>query len=188
MMHPERRGLINPANTYGFSKLAIEQALEWYCRAYGLYYATLRYFNAFGALPGHGEAHQPASHLIPLVLKVALSHSTAANIFGTHYPTPDGICIRDYIHIADLVSAHLLALNALGERDRLVYNLGNGNGYSVREVIETALRVTGQLIPCIELPRRLGDAPRLVASSEKTRRELGWNPRHPYLTDIITSA
>jgi len=179
---------IDPANAYGCSKLAIEQALEWYRRAYGLHYAALRYFNACGALPGRGEAHQPESHLIPLVLKVALGHSTAANIFGTDYPTPDGTCIRDYIHIADLVSAHLLALDALGERDRLVYNLGNGNVYSVREVIETARRVTGQPIPCIESPRRLGDAPRLVASSEKIRRELGWTPQHPDLTDIITSA
>jgi UDP-glucose 4-epimerase len=179
---------IDPANAYGFTKLAIEQALDWYRRIHGLHYAALRYFNACGALPGRGEAHQPESHLIPLVLKVALGQSGAASIYGTDYPTPDGTCIRDYIHIADLVSAHLLALDALGERDRLVYNLGNGNGYSVREVIETARRVTGVPIPVVESPRRPGDAPRLVASSEKIRRELGWTPQHPDLTDIVASA
>ncbi len=179
---------IEPANAYGFTKLAIEQALEWYRRIHGLHYAALRYFNACGALPGRGEAHQPESHLIPLVLKTALGQREAVSIYGTDYPTPDGTCIRDYIHIADLVSAHLLALEALGERDRLVYNLGNGNGYSVREVIEAARRVTGRPIPAVESPRRPGDAPRLVASSEKIRRELGWTPQHPGLDDIIASA
>ena len=179
---------IDPANAYGFTKLAIEQALEWYRRIHGMHFVSLRYFNACGALPGRGEAHQPESHLIPLVLKVALGQRESANIFGTDYPTPDGTCIRDYIHIADLVSAHLLALDALGEHDRLVYNLGNGNGYSVREVIETARRVTGASIPVNETPRRLGDAPRLVASPEKIRRELGWTPQHTDLTDIIASA
>ncbi|MEW6092330.1 MAG: UDP-glucose 4-epimerase GalE [Chloroflexota bacterium] len=179
---------IEPANAYGFTKLAIEQALDWYRRIHGMRYAALRYFNACGALPGRGEAHQPESHLIPLVLKTALGQRKAAHIYGTDYPTPDGTCIRDYIHIADLVSAHLLALEALGGGDRLVYNLGNGSGYSVREVIETARRVTGRPIPAIESPRRPGDAPRLVASSEKIRRELGWNPKHPGLDDIIASA
>jgi UDP-glucose 4-epimerase len=179
---------IEPANAYGFTKLAIEQALEWYRRIHGLHFAALRYFNACGAMPGRGEAHQPESHLIPLVLKVALGQKDTANIFGTDYPTPDGTCIRDYIHIADLVSAHLLALEALDECDRLVYNLGNGNGYSVREVVETARQVTGEPIPVHETERRPGDAPRLVASSEKIQRELGWTPRHPDLTDIVTSA
>lgn len=179
---------IEPANPYGFTKLAIEQALEWYCKIHGLHYAALRYFNASGALPDLGEAHQPETHLIPLVLKVALGQSEAISVFGTDYPTPDGTCIRDYIHIADLVSAHLLALEALGKRDRLIYNLGNGNGYSVREVIKTARCVTGHPIPTRESPRRRGDAPRLVASSEKIRRELGWNPNHPDLTDIVASA
>ena len=179
---------IDPANAYGFTKLAIEQALEWYRKIHGLHFAALRYFNACGALPGRGEAHLPESHLIPLVLKVALGLCEAASIYGTDYPTPDGTCIRDYIHIADLVSAHLLALDALAERDRLVYNLGNGSGYSVREVIEAARRVTGHKIPVLESPRRLGDAPRLVASSEKIRHELGWTPRHPDLTDIVSSA
>ncbi|MGA2503738.1 MAG: UDP-glucose 4-epimerase GalE [Anaerolineales bacterium] len=179
---------IDPANAYGFTKLAIEQALEWYRKIKGLHFAALRYFNACGAVPGRGEAHQPESHLIPLVLKVALGQQESASIFGTDYPTPDGTCIRDYIHLADLISAHLLALEALGDNDRLVYNLGNGSGYSVREVIETARGVTGHPIPVVESPRRPGDAPRLVASSEKIRRELGWSPRHPELTDIISSA
>ncbi len=179
---------IDPANVYGFTKLAIEQTLEWYRRIHRWHYAALRYFNACGALPGRGEAHQPESHLIPLVLQVGLGQKESAAIYGTDYPTADGTCIRDYIHIADLVSAHLLALEALGERDRLVYNLGNGNGYSVREVIETARRVSGSPIPVVESPRRPGDAPRLVASSEKIRAELGWTPRHPDLADIITSA
>ena len=179
---------IDPANPYGFTKLAIEQALEWYRHIHGLHFATLRYFNACGALPGRGEAHQPESHLIPLVLKVALGQTDAANIFGTDYPTPDGTCIRDYIHIADLVSAHLLAMDALGACDHLVYNLGNGNGYSVREVIETARHVTGHPIPVHEMNRRPGDAPRLVAASEKIRRELGWTPHIPDLKDIISSA
>jgi len=179
---------IEPANAYGFSKLAIEQALEWYRKIHGLRFAALRYFNACGALPGRGEAHQPESHLIPLVLKVALGLRAAASIYGTDYPTPDGTCIRDYIHIADLVSAHLSALEALDQRDQLIYNLGNGSGYSVREVIETARRVTGHPIPALESPRRPGDAPRLVASSEKIRRELGWTPQHPDLTDIVSSA
>ncbi len=179
---------LGPTNTYGYTKLVIEQALEWYRQIHGLRYAALRYFNACGALPGRGEAHQPESHLIPRVLQVALGQAEHASIYGTDYPTPDGTCIRDYIHIADLVSAHLLALEALGERDRLIYNLGNGNGYSVREVIETARRVTGHPIPAKELPRRPGDPPRLVASSEKIRRELGWVPQHPDLEDIIASA
>jgi len=179
---------IDPANAYGFTKLAIEQVLEWYRRIHGLRFAALRYFNAAGAIAGRGEAHRPESHLIPLVLKVALGKREAASIYGTDYPTPDGTCIRDYIHISDLISAHLLALEALGENDRLVYNLGSGSGYSVREVIETARRVTGHPIPAGESPRRPGDVPRLVASSDKIRRELGWNPRYPDLADIIASA
>jgi UDP-glucose 4-epimerase len=148
----------------------------------------LRYFNASGALPGRGEAHQPETHLIPLLLKVALDQSKSISIYGTDYPTPDGTCVRDYIHIADLVSAHLLALEALGKCDRLVYNLGNGRGYSVQDVVETARRVTGHPIPSVTFSRRPGDAPRLVASSEKIRRELGWKPIYSDLTDIVTSA
>ena len=179
---------IDPANAYGFTKLAIEQALEWYRRIHGLRFAALRYFNACGALPGRGEAHQPESHLIPLILKVALGQRREVSIYGTDYPTPDGTCIRDYIHIADLISAHLLALEALGKHDRLVYNIGGGSGYSVRTVIETARRVTGHPIPAVESPPRPGDAPRLVALSDKIRRELGWKPRHSDLTEMIASA
>lgn len=179
---------LGPTNTYGYTKLAIEQALDWYRQIHGLHFAALRYFNAAGALPGRGEAHQPESHLIPLVLRVALGQAQAATIFGTDYPTPDGSAIRDYIHIADLVSAHLLALDALGERDRLVYNLGNGNGYSVREVIETARLITGHPLPAVESPPRTGDPARLVASSTRIRRELGWQPKYPDLKDIVASA
>ena len=179
---------LGPTNVYGHTKLMVEQALDWYRQIHGLHFAALRYFNACGALPGRGEAHRPESHLIPLVLRVPLGQRDAAAIYGTDYPTPDGTCIRDYIHIADLVSAHLLALDGLKERDRLIYNLGSGNGYSVREVIETARQVTGHLIPAKELPRRPGDSARLVASSEKIRRDLGWQPEHDNLHDMIASA
>ena len=179
---------LGPTNTYGFTKLATEQTLDWYRQIHGLHFAALRYFNAAGALPGRGEAHQPESHLIPRVLQVALGEAECAQIFGTDYPTPDGTCIRDYIHVADLVSAHMLALTALGEREKLIYNLGSGNGYSVREVIDTACAASGQKIPVKELPRRPGDSARLVASSEKIRRELGWQPQHDSLKEIIGSA
>jgi len=179
---------LGPTNVYGHTKLIVEQALDWYRQIHGLRFAALRYFNASGALPGRGEAHQPESHLIPLVLRVALGQREAVTIFGSDYPTPDGTCIRDYIHIADLVSAHLLALDALAERERLIYNLGNGQGYSVWEVIETARAVTGHPIPAIEAPRRPGDPARLVASSQKIRTELGWQPQHPTLREIIASA
>jgi len=179
---------LGPTNVYGHTKLMVEQALDWYRQIHGLHYASLRYFNACGALPGRGEAHQPESHLIPLILRVPLGESPTANIYGTDYPTPDGTCIRDYIHIADLVSAHLLALDGLTDGNKLIYNLGSGNGYSVREVIETARQVTGHSIPVKELPRRPGDSARLVASSEKIKRELGWKPEHDDLHEIITSA
>src|SRR5215207_4407303 len=179
---------LGPTNVYGHTKLLIEETLEWYRQIYGLHFAAMRYFNACGALSNRGEAHQPESHLIPLVLRVPLGERDSANIYGTDYPTPDGTCIRDYIHIADLVSAHLLALGGLGERDRLIYNLGSGNGFSVREVIETSRQVTGHPIPVNELPRRPGDSARLVASSEKIKRELGWQPEHDDLHQIISSA
>ena len=179
---------LGPTNVYGHTKLLVEQTLDWYRQIHGLHFAALRYFNACGALPNRGEAHQPESHLIPLVLRVALGQTESANIYGTDYPTPDGTCIRDYIHIADLVTAHLLALDGLNERDRLIYNLGSGNGYSVRKVIETARQVTGHLIPANELPRRPGDSARLVASSDKIKRELGWKPQHENLREIISSA
>ncbi|MGD8813419.1 MAG: UDP-glucose 4-epimerase GalE [Anaerolineales bacterium] len=179
---------LRPASVYGQTKLMIEEALEWYRRLHGLHYAALRYFNAAGAMTERGEAHDPESHLIPLVLQVALDQRPEAMIFGTNYPTRDGTCIRDYIHIADLIEAHLLALDALGDQDQLVYNLGNGAGYSVREVIETAREVTGHPIPTVDAPRRPGDAPRLVASAEKIKRELGWQPKQPELKQIIASA
>jgi UDP-glucose 4-epimerase len=179
---------IGPTNVYGETKLMTEQTLDWYRHIYDLRFASLRYFNASGAVPGRGEAHQPESHLIPRVLRVALGQLESININGTDYPTPDGTCIRDYIHIADLVSAHLLALDALDDHDKLIYNLGNGKGYSVREVIDTAREITGHAIPAIESPRRPGDSARLVASSQKISRELGWEPEHDNLKEIIASA
>jgi UDP-glucose 4-epimerase len=179
---------LGPTNTYGYTKLAVERILEWYREIHGLHFSALRYFNASGALPGRGEAHQPESHLIPLVLQVALGQRETIGIYGTDYPTPDGTAIRDYIHISDLVSAHLLALDALSERDKLVFNIGTGTGYSVKEVIETARSVTGHLIPAVETPRRSGDPARLVASSEKIQRELGWKAEHSDLKNILETA
>lgn len=179
---------LGPTNVYGHTKLMVEQALDWYREIHGLHFAALRYFNACGAMPNRGEAHQPESHLIPLVLRVALGQNDSIKIFGADYPTRDGTCIRDYVHIADLADAHILALGGLSERDRLIYNLGSGHGYSVREVIDTARQVTGQLIQSIEHPRRPGDSARLVASSERIKRELGWNPKHDNLLEIISSA
>jgi len=179
---------IDPANAYGETKLLIERTLEWYRRIHGLHYAALRYFNAAGAYAGRGEAHDPETHIIPLILKVALGQREEFNLNGDDYDTPDGTCIRDYIHIADLISAHLLALEALEDHDRLIYNLGNGNGYSNMEVLETARRVTGHPIPSQMAPRRPGDAPRLVACSDKIQNELGWKPEFPGLEQIIGSA
>jgi UDP-glucose 4-epimerase len=183
-----------PANVYGQTKLMIEQMIGWYHRQLGLNYAVLRYFNACGAVLDkqgkavRGEAHTPETHLIPLTLQVPLAQREAIKIFGTDYPTFDGTCIRDYIHISDLASAHVLALEALDEREAMTYNLGNGQGYSVRQVIDVARQVTGHELPAVETPRRPGDAPVLVASSEKINDELGWVPRHPDLKDIIASA
>ncbi|MBN2554901.1 MAG: UDP-glucose 4-epimerase GalE [Anaerolineales bacterium] len=177
-----------PVNVYGQTKLMIEQVLEWYRQIFGMHYAALRYFNAAGALPDRGEAHRPETHLIPLILQVALGQRESIKIYGTDYPTPDGTCIRDYVHIADLVDAHLLAVDALQTRDRLIYNLGNGNGYSVREVIDTVREITGHAIPAVETPRRPGDAPRLVASSDLIRTELGWKPQYHSLKDIVSTA
>ena len=179
---------IGPTNVYGHTKLMTEQALEWYRQIHGLHFAALRYFNACGALPGRGEAHQPESHLIPRVLSVPLGKLDSININGNDYPTPDGTCIRDYIHIADLVSAHVLALGALETKDKLIYNVGSGNGFSVREVVETARQVTGHAIPAVESPRRPGDPARLVASPKKIIGELGWKPEHTNMRDIISSA
>jgi UDP-glucose 4-epimerase len=166
----------------------VEQALDWYHTVHQMHYAVLRYFNAAGAIPGRGEDHPGESHLIPLVLRVPLGMVPAVKIFGDDYATPDRSAIRDYIHIADLISAHLLVLEALADRPKMVYNIGNGAGYSVKQVIETAREVTGHPIPAEVAPRRPGDAARLVASSVKIRRELGWNPRMPALREIVASA
>jgi UDP-glucose 4-epimerase len=163
--------------------------LEWFHRIHGLRYASLRYFNAAGASAAdQGEAHNPESHLIPRIMNVALGKEKAIEIFGTDYPTPDGTCVRDYIHVSDLAEAHILALDALERSERLIYNLGNGQGFSVKEVIEGARRVTGHAIPVVESGRRPGDPAVLIASSEKIRRELGWKPKCPELEAILESA
>jgi len=179
---------IGPASVYGQTKRMIEETLFWYRRIHGLRYAALRYFNAAGAVEERGEAHQPETHLIPLVLQVALGQRERIAIYGDDYPTPDGSCIRDYIHILDLASAHVLALEALDERPEMLYNLGNGAGYSVKEVIAAARDVTGHPIPAIVTPRRPGDAAALVADASRIRRDLGWAPQYPNLRDIVTSA
>jgi UDP-glucose 4-epimerase len=180
-----------PTNAYGASKLLVEHMLEWFNRIHGLSYASLRYFNAAGATKTLGEHHDPESHLIPIILQVASGIRDHVSIFGEDYDTPDGTCVRDYVHVSDLASAHLLALNALHSRvepSQLIYNLGNGHGFSVREVIECARRVTGHSIPAVVEPRRTGDPATLVASSAKIRTELGWRPRYPELEEIIRSA
>ena len=179
---------LRPTNAYGESKLLVERMLEWLNRIHGFRYASLRYFNVAGAIKGRGEAHEPESHLIPLILDVALGRRTNIKIFGKDYPTLDGTCVRDYIHVQDLARAHLMAFNALKERDRLIYNLGNGVGFSVREVIESARRVTGHPIPVVEEPRRPGDPAVLIASSEKIGKELGWKPEYSELDAIVKSA
>ena len=184
----EEDDALAPTNAYGESKLLVERMLAWFHQCHGLRYASLRYFNAAGAAGERGENHQPESHLIPRVLQVALGQGEQVSIFGTDYPTPDGTCVRDYIHILDLASAHLAALDALGSRDRLVYNLGNGTGFSIREVIEVARRVTGHPIPAVEIERRPGDPAILVASSARIQRELGWRPQYGSLEAIIASA
>jgi UDP-glucose 4-epimerase len=177
-----------PSSVYGATKLMVEQALEWYHRIHGLRVAILRYFNAAGAAGPRGEAHQPETHLLPLVLQVALGQRENIAVFGDDYPTPDGTCVRDYIHIEDLASAHVLALHALDERPFMRYNLGNGAGYSVLEVVETARRVAGHPIPVVVRPRRPGDPAMLIAASGKIQAELGWQPQHPDLAEIIASA
>jgi UDP-glucose 4-epimerase len=179
-----------PINAYGQTKLDFEHALRYYAGAYGLGYAALRYFNAAGAAPDArlGEDHRPETHLVPIVLQVALGQRDVVPIFGTDYPTPDGTCIRDYIHVYDLAQAHILALEAIEPGRGLTFNLGNGAGYSVREVIEAARRATGHRLPTKETPRRPGDPPALVASSEKIIRELGWKPQFTALSTIIETA
>lgn len=184
--HPQ-----NPINPYGASKLMVERILSDFDVAYGLKSVRFRYFNAAGADPGGllGEDHQPETHLIPLVLLTALGKRNSISIFGTDYPTPDGTCIRDYIHVNDLADAHVLGLQYLlegGESE--VFNLGNGNGFSVREVIAAAAEVTGMSIPVAECDRRPGDPPSLIGSGEKARTMLNWQPQYPGIKDIVTHA
>ena len=180
-----------PTNPYGETKLAMEKMFHWASKAYGLNYVSLRYFNACGAdATGQiGEAHNPESHLIPLVLQVPNGKRESVSIYGTDYDTPDGTCIRDYIHVTDLAEAHILAVEYLAKGgESNIFNLGNGVGYSVREVIETARRVTGHPIPATEVPRRAGDPARLVASGEKAKNILGWEPKIKQLDEIVESA
>ncbi len=185
---------LGPSNVYGETKLMIERMIHWYHSQLGLRYAILRYFNACGAMLDadgrvlRGEAHTPETHLIPLTLQVALGQRERMKIFGNDYPTPDGTCVRDYIHIEDLASAHVLALEAVDERCAMTYNLGNGQGYSVQEVINVAREVTGHPIPTDVVERRPGDAPILIASAERINHDLGWQPRYPSLHEIIASA
>ncbi len=193
----EEDARLDPTNAYGHSKLLVEQMLKWLHRIHGLQYASLRYFNVAGAAETaegivRGESHEPESHLIPLVLDVALGRRSSIRMYGDDYPTADGTCIRDYIHVADLAEAHLLALEALaagkGAATPLVYNLGNGKGFSVREVVESARRVTGHAIPAEVHARRAGDPAVLVASSAKAMKELGWKPRYTNLDEILRTA
>jgi len=179
--------LIVPGSPYGESKLILERMLHWLDRIHGLKYATLRYFNAAGASAERGEDHSPELHLIPIVLEVARGKRDSVTIFGEDYATDDGTCVRDYIHVSDLAQAHILAMNALDQGSR-TYNLGNGRGFSVKQVIETARAITGHPIPSKAGPRRAGDPPILIASSEKIRRELGWQPKFADLRSIIESA
>lgn len=184
----EETDLTNPTNPYGETKLTFERALRWYEGAYGIRYASLRYFNAAGATDRCGEWHDPETHLIPLVLEAATGQRQHVEIYGEDYPTRDGTCVRDYIHVVDLARAHVSALQILGERSA-IYNLGcGGEGYSVREVIEVASQITGRQIPTKVGPRRPGDPAVLIASSEKIKRELGWTPQFQDLRKIVDSA
>jgi len=174
-----------PINPYGESKLIFEKMLQWAAQVHGFEFVAFRYFNAAGASDKLGEDHDPETHLIPNVLRVALGQSPHLEIYGTDYPTPDGTCIRDYIHVIDLADAHVLAL---GPGKQGFFNLGNGDGYSVRQVHHACEKVAGRKIPAIEKPRRPGDAPRLVASAEKAKTELGWKPKFPKLEQIVSTA
>ncbi len=183
---PEER--VIPGSPYGESKAMIERMLYWLLRTHGLRYACLRYFNAAGATEERGEDHTPETHLIPLVLQVALGQRESIKMFGDDYDTPDGTCVRDYIHIADLAKAHLLALEALEDRAELHYNLGNGAGFSVKQVVETARTITGHKIPAESVDRRPGDPAILVADAGKIRADLGWQPDYPDIESIMQSA
>ena len=175
----------SPENPYGESKLQFEKVLNWYRKLHGMKAVYLRYFNACGATEKFGEDHDPETHIIPIVLQAALGQRKSVKIFGDDYDTPDGSCVRDYIHIADLAQAHILALET---RHDGPYNLGNGTGFSVKEVVEAAREVTGREIPAEIAGRRPGDPPRLIAAAEKARKVLGWKPQYPDLKDIIASA
>jgi UDP-glucose 4-epimerase len=177
-----------PINSYGESKLMFERMLAWYYKAYGLKYAALRYFNAAGASENYGEHHDPETHIIPLVLQVALGQRDHITINGTDYDTPDGTCIRDYIHVVDLAEAHVLSLEHLERLRARSYNLGNGGGFSVWQIIETCRQVTNHPTPALPGPRRTGDPARLIADSSHIRRELNWQPKYANLTSIIESA
>jgi len=182
---------LRPVNPYGETKLAFERALSWYSSAYGLRYASLRYFNAAGASAEHGEWHNPETHLIPLVIQTAVGKRPVLEIYGDDYPTKDGTCLRDYVHVNDLAAAHVLALQALTSGDicNRIYNLGcGGEGYTVCQVVEVARQVTGREIPVTVVKRRPGDPAILVASSERIKRELGWDPRFQDLSKIVGSA
>jgi UDP-glucose 4-epimerase len=180
--------VIRPKNPYAATKLAVDLMLAGECEAFGLGAASLRYFNASGAVGHLGERHTPESHLIPIVLQVAGGKRDELMMYGDDYPTPDGTCVRDYIHVADLATAHLLALGAINPGRHEVYNLGNGDGYSVKQVIDVAREVTGHPIPVKVAPRRPGDPAATVAASDKARRDLGWQPAHPGLREIIADA
>ena len=179
---------VKPESVYGESKHLIERMLHWLSRTAGLGYVTLRYFNAAGASHRFGEDHDPETHLIPLTLQVVLGKRESIGIFGDDYPTPDGTAIRDYIHVLDLADAHILALEALEPGEARAYNLGNGQGFSVKEVIDVCRQVTDHPIPSKVLPRRAGDPPALVADSTRIKRELGWQPQYPDLERIVASA
>ncbi|MDQ3833541.1 MAG: UDP-glucose 4-epimerase GalE [Actinomycetota bacterium] len=178
----------HPTNPYGGSKLAVDNLIGFYAAAHGLRATSLRYFNVAGASGQFGEDHQPETHLIPLVLEVAAERRTSVEIYGTDYPTPDGTAIRDYIHIEDLAQAHLVALEAAKPKEHRIYNLGNGTGFSVREVLRCAREVTGRRIKTIEAPRRAGDPAVLVATSRKIQEELGWAPKKPDLEAMVSDA
>lgn len=179
---------LHPTNPYGESKLLSEYMMRWLNKAHGLRFAALRYFNVAGAIEGYGEAHEPESHLIPLVLDVAIGRRKSVKIFGQDYPTVDGTCVRDYIHVEDLARAHLMALAALEHTTRVEYNIGNGEGFTVKQVVDSVRKVTGRQITVELCDRRPGDPAVLVASSAAIQKDLGWTPRYPKLDDIVQSA
>lgn len=179
---------LSPVNAYGESKLAFERILPWYYRAHGIRHVSLRYFNACGATTRTGERHEPETHLIPIVMDVALGRRDAIHLFGTDYDTPDGSCVRDYVHVLDIADAHLRCLERIDTIEPTAFNLGNGHGYSNREVIAAVERVTGRPVKIIAAPRRLGDPARLVASADRIARELQWRPGIPSLDSMIASA